>query len=71
MILAHRISSVQNADHIIVLNNGLIEQKGNHTKLTQEEGIYKELYNLQIAENQPDQPYIQNNISLKEDSNHA
>jgi len=71
IIIAHRISSVQNADHIIVLNNGLIEQKGNHAKLTQEEGIYKQLYNLQIAENQPDQPYIQNNISLKEDSNHA
>ena len=71
IIIAHRISSVQNANNIIVLNNGLIEQKGNHAKLTQEEGIYKELYNLQIAENQPDQPYIQNNISLKEDSNHA
>lgn len=71
IIIAHRISSVQNADNIIVLNNGLIEQKGNHEELIKEEGIYKELYNLQIAENQADQPYIQNNLSLKEDSNHA
>ena len=71
IIIAHRISSVQNADNIIVLNNGLIEQRGNHTELIQQEGIYKDLYNLQIAENQADQPLIQNNVSLKEDTNHA
>ena len=71
IIIAHRISSVQNADNIIVLNNGLIEQKGNHKELINQEGIYKDLYNLQIAENQADQPLIQNNVSLKEDTNHA
>lgn len=47
-IIAHRIQSVINADLILVLKDGQIVQKGNHTELLEDEfGIYKKIFNLQ------------------------
>ena len=43
-IVSHRISSVIEADHVIVLENGRIIQSGNHQSLISSEGYYKELY---------------------------
>lgn len=43
-IVSHRISSVIEADHIIVLENGRIIQSGDHQSLISSEGYYKELY---------------------------
>jgi ATP-binding cassette subfamily B protein len=65
IIIAHRISSVQNADNIIVLNNGLIEQKGHHNELIKQEGMYKNLYNLQIADNESGKSFNNENPPLK------
>jgi ATP-binding cassette subfamily B protein len=39
--IAHRISTIRNADQIIVIDKGEVVQKGNHSKLLEEEGIYK------------------------------
>ncbi|MEX2755313.1 MAG: ATP-binding cassette domain-containing protein, partial [Candidatus Sigynarchaeota archaeon] len=51
IIIAHRLSTVVNADTIIVLQDGRIIQKGNHVQLVQEEGgLYKKLYEMQFAE---------------------
>lgn len=41
IIIAHRLATIQNADQIIVLDNGTIAQQGTHEALIQEEGIYK------------------------------
>ncbi len=49
-IVSHRISSVKNADKIIVLNLGKIIQQGTHNKLVREKGYYKELYERQLLE---------------------
>lgn len=51
IIVSHRISSVKNADQIIVLDNGKIVQQGTHNQLIETEGYYKALYNKQLSEN--------------------
>ncbi len=48
--VAHRLSTIQHADNIIVLSNGVIKESGNHQKLLAEEGIYYDLYKLQYKE---------------------
>ena len=50
IIISHRISSIKNADAIIVLENGEIIQKGSHNELVNIEGYYKELYEQQLLE---------------------
>ncbi|KQC13650.1 MAG: hypothetical protein APR63_07960 [Desulfuromonas sp. SDB] len=47
VIIAHRLSTVSNADNIVVLDQGNIVQQGDHAELFQSEGIYKKLYRLQ------------------------
>ncbi len=51
LIVSHRISSVKNADKIIVLEEGQILQEGTHDALINTEGYYKELYHHQLSEN--------------------
>ena len=48
IIVSHRISSAKNADFIIVLNDGIITQKGTHNTLINVEGYYKDLYQKQL-----------------------
>ena len=50
IISSHRISSIQNLDKIIVLNDGKIIQKGSHEELINENGYYKQLYFKQLTE---------------------
>lgn len=52
IIIGHRISSVQNADQIIVLDEGRIMEQGTHRQLLSRDGMYAELYNLQLLEEQ-------------------
>lgn len=47
IIIAQRISSIQHADRIIVMNEGEIESIGNHEDLMHKSPIYKEIYNSQ------------------------
>lgn len=54
IIIAHRISSTQDADHIIVLENGKISQNGNHEQLINEDGLYKRIYDIQTAMKESD-----------------
>ena len=48
VIVAHRLSTVKNADNIIVLENGEIVEQGNHEKLTANRGKYYELVKNQL-----------------------
>jgi len=50
IIVSHRISSVKNADIILVLDNGSIIQKGAHNQLVNQDGYYKELHQKQLSE---------------------
>jgi ATP-binding cassette, subfamily B, bacterial len=44
LVIAHRLSTVQNADVIVVVNNGEVEQIGSHQVLINQEGVYRKLY---------------------------
>lgn len=48
LIIAQRISSVQDADRIIVLNDGMIDDIGTHDELLSRNAIYQEVYNSQM-----------------------
>jgi len=50
IIVAHRISTLQSADQILVLEEGQITQRGSHDELVEMEGLYKELYHKQLLE---------------------
>ena len=47
-IIAHRLSSVREADHILVLKDGEIAEQGSHTELMAVGGTYREIFDLQL-----------------------
>ncbi|MGB1840517.1 MAG: ABC transporter ATP-binding protein [Longimicrobiales bacterium] len=49
LVIAHRLSTVQNADRIIVMHRGEVEEEGTHTELLAEAGLYARLHELQFA----------------------
>jgi subfamily B ATP-binding cassette protein MsbA len=49
-VIAHRLSTVQNADLILVLENGKIVESGTHTRLIENDGLYSHLYALQFRD---------------------
>lgn len=57
IIVAHRLSTIQNADTIVVLHKGRIREKGNHQELLKKKGIYYDLYQLQYKEEDYKSPH--------------
>ena len=52
LIVAHRLSTIQHADNIIVLSHGEIIEQGNHDQLLKQKGKYYDLYTLQFTKEQ-------------------
>ena len=48
LIIAHRLSTVQKADQILVINNGHVVEKGTHEELIENNGLYKKLASYQL-----------------------
>jgi len=48
--VSHRLSAVQEADLILVMEHGRIVQKGAHETLVNEDGLYADLYEKQLLE---------------------
>ena len=48
-VVAHRLSTIRNADQIIVMNAGRIIEQGNHDTLMTQNGFYSKLYNSQFV----------------------
>ena len=48
LIVAHRLSTIQHSDQIVVLQNGRVVEKGNHQELLKNKGYYYKLYKLQF-----------------------
>ena len=51
LIVAHRLSTIQHADNIIVMSHGEIVEQGNHAQLLEQKGRYYRLYQLQFDKN--------------------
>ena len=47
LFISHRLSSVQNADWVYLLENGTVKEEGNHKKLMAMNGTYADMYNKQ------------------------
>ncbi len=50
LVIAHRLSTVRNADQILVLEHGEITERGTHTELLARGGLYTDLYRTQFAQ---------------------
>lgn len=50
IMVAHRLSTIQHADKIIVMHHGKIRESGSHQELLLQNGLYKKLYDLQLVE---------------------
>lgn len=50
IMVAHRLSTIQHADKIMVMHNGRIYESGTHQELLAQEGLYKNLYDLQLVQ---------------------
>lgn len=50
IIIAHRLSTIRHADQIVILDNGKVRETGNHQSLLAQEGIYAQLWRIQVGE---------------------
>ena len=50
LVIAHRLSTIVNADQILVMHRGTVRERGTHSELLQQDGLYARLHALQFAE---------------------
>ena len=56
VVIAHRLTTIQEANRIFVLNKGRIVEEGTHASLMQRDGLYRHLYTLRMVELETDSP---------------
>ena len=56
LVIAHRLSTVESADLIVVMDQGMIVQRGSHKELLAQEGLYADLYNAQFQDEEEPEP---------------
>ncbi len=57
LVIAHRLSTVRNADRIVVMSEGRIVETGTHASLLKQGGLYRRLYEMQFAQEEKDDRY--------------
>jgi subfamily B ATP-binding cassette protein MsbA len=56
LVIAHRLSTVRNADRIIAMEDGRIKEIGSHAALLAADGLYRRLYEMQFAQEETQSP---------------
>eukprot|EP00980_Cylindrotheca_fusiformis_P020692 scaffold7738_cov133-Cylindrotheca_fusiformis.AAC.1 len=51
LVIAHRLGTIRNADNILVLKDGVVAEEGNHDQLLDKNGVYAEMWNMQLHSN--------------------
>jgi ABC-type multidrug transport system fused ATPase/permease subunit len=65
IIIAHRLSTVRNADMIVVLDEGRNAETGSHDELIEKGGLYRQLYEMQFRyENGEEIPQVSDGSSM-------
>jgi len=50
LVIAHRLSTIEKADEILVIEDGCIVERGSHSELLEERGVYSQLYRMQFGQ---------------------
>ncbi|MET0426772.1 MAG: ATP-binding cassette domain-containing protein, partial [Actinoplanes sp.] len=64
LVIAHRLSTVREADQILVLDDGRIVERGRHDELVAAGGLYAELYRTQFAVAAPEPPPFSGDVEV-------
>ncbi len=48
LVIAHRLGTIRNADNIVVLKDGVVQEQGTHDELLAKNGTYAEMWNMQL-----------------------
>merc|ERR1712226_489152 len=48
LVIAHRLGTIRNADNIVVLKDGRVEEQGTHDELLEKNGMYADMWNMQL-----------------------
>ena len=65
IVVAHRLTTIKNADEILVVSDGEILEKGSHDELMAKNGAYKKLYELQFRQiSEEDETTLNSVISM-------
>ncbi len=67
IVIAHRLSTVESADQIVVLDKGEVIERGNHTELLQQGGLYADLYASQFKDESQEQVELVPFVTTKKD----
>ncbi|MQG18505.1 MAG: ABC transporter ATP-binding protein [SAR202 cluster bacterium] len=59
IIITHRLNTIKNADRLIIFHEGEIAEEGTHNKLIKSNGLYKEIYNLQMIADEKNKDIIE------------
>jgi ATP-binding cassette subfamily B protein len=59
VVIAHRLSTVVNADEILVLRDGVVAERGNHLALLQKDGLYAQMWNRQREATEAEEKLLQ------------
>lgn len=59
VVIAHRLSTVVNADEILVLRDGVVAERGNHVALLQQDGLYAQMWNRQREATEAEEKLLQ------------
>ena len=68
LVIAHRLGTIRNADNILVLKDGKIAEEGTHNQLLEKNGVYAEMWNMQLHTTTTSNSQANLNASLENDA---